>query len=189
MSMFQPMLRLCSRVKRWGVNHVIHEQSIADHMFYVAHYAMDIAMFIGRQDLIPAVAVHALWHDVDEIITGDINGPAKRQFMSVYEVGLQAELHSIFGPRWGVSNVSPSDQPLIKAICKTADYIDQIMFCSMEISKGNRTHGKPLKEHSFKTFNEWLSQIPVSEQLRLKIAKTVEDRAAAIETKGYARAG
>lgn len=78
------MNKLCNQlrlqyVKRWHVVHQTHDQSVAEHSINTAFIARELAARLGLshriQDL---VTVAALFHDIDEVITGDIPGPFKR---------------------------------------------------------------------------------------------------------------
>lgn len=62
-------------VKRWSTVHLTHQQSLADHSFNVAMVALDLMSSVyGNWDnaLAGKILVHALFHDLDEVITGDI---------------------------------------------------------------------------------------------------------------------
>lgn len=76
---FSASLRMLSALPRWGIVRCLQRQNVAEHSYYVAIYADAIAEHLGwdgprRLHLLQA----ALWHDADEIVTGDIPGPVKR---------------------------------------------------------------------------------------------------------------
>lgn len=71
-------------VKRWGVVGVDREQNIAEHSFVVALIAEDLYhSLISGAEQEPSVVRQmyelALWHDMAEVFTGDINSKIKRE--------------------------------------------------------------------------------------------------------------
>lgn len=79
-----------SYVKRWVVAPTHREQSVAEHTFRVVTIARALAMHLGLSPAaIKDVVEHAIIHDQDELMTGDIPGPAKsKQPGYLCDVGL-----------------------------------------------------------------------------------------------------
>jgi 5'-deoxynucleotidase len=141
--MFERELRDLSFVKRWSIVRTIRSQSVAEHTFFVAMYANDICAALGVDESIHlAVLQKALWHDVDEIFTGDIPGPAKRALCSDRE-SLTAKLKEwklkvfgILGHREGVA-VTDIEHNIIHTILKAADELDAACEMATELQLGN----------------------------------------------------
>lgn len=141
---FAPGLRLAARVKRWPTVETIRQHSIAEHMFFVAHYASDVAKLIDREDLMLQVLTVALRHDREETITGDIPGPVKRWSTTGYTdpMKMGGELIRRFGPSKEWEAILGHDEyRLIMAIVKVADVADQLMEAATEVSLGNELWG------------------------------------------------
>lgn len=92
-----------------------------------------------------------LWHDVDEIFTGDIPGPAKRALThkkSAWSDTLEKWMGRVFGDfrhtRTG-QGMSAERENLAKAIIKTSDELDAACEMSAEWAMGNR-NAQPLIE-------------------------------------------
>ena len=76
-------------IKRFSTSHVVHHQSVAEHSYFVALYAMFIAEWVaatyltehkinnGYAVLMGGVLQRALIHDIEESRTGDIPRPFK----------------------------------------------------------------------------------------------------------------
>jgi len=133
--MFERELRDLSYVPRWSIVRVAKPQSVAEHSFFVAMYADQIAEIISwrhrgnRENLMRA----ALWHDVEECFTGDIPGPTKRKIMSNEFINTVEEGNRIrFGNKYKITL-----KPQEKIILKTAGLLDEALFLAGEIQRGN----------------------------------------------------
>lgn len=77
------MSKLCNQlrlqyVKRWHVVHQTHDQSVAEHSFNTALIARRLAILCGENNnSVNEVMAYAMFHDMDEVLTGDIPGPFK----------------------------------------------------------------------------------------------------------------
>jgi len=72
-----PELRL-SNVPRWGIVKMSKKQSVAEHSFNVAAITSYLCNALGMDDEAEKAEIcDALWHDYDEIFTGDIPTTAK----------------------------------------------------------------------------------------------------------------
>jgi len=131
---FTPSLRVMSTLPRWGIVRVLHRQSVAEHSFYVALYADGIADLLGWTN--ESRRVHllrsALWHDVDEIVTGDIPGPVKRAIpqRDTFETYVITEMrkHFVSYPR-----AREEEKPVLVA----ANLLDECAYLLGETRGGN----------------------------------------------------
>lgn len=131
--MFERDLRTLSFVPRWVITRNIKTQSVAEHSFFVAVYAGQLAEYLGFEGDMADLYHAALWHDAEESFTGDVPGPAKRStFGSGAAVWIRA----------GMSIRFPSqDRPVtseIKTILKVANLLDEVLYKATEIQMGNR---------------------------------------------------
>ena len=178
---FPPALRLCSEVSRFGMARVLRRQSIAEHMFYVAHYAMDVAQIIQWHGNRAELLAYAIHHDLDEVITTDIPGPVKRSFGP-----LNMDYTERLEKKWfGVSSNEYAIDPEIKAIVKVADRIEEIMYGAVETSLGNRVNGDAIMDNGYRMLTRALVKlneyVPETEILS-GIIESVRDQVSEILT-------
>lgn len=138
-------------IKRWGLKRNVVEENVMEHSWQVATIAHVLAIidrnrFGGTLDPCLA-ATTALYHDVSEIITGDMPSPIKyhsdkiKQAYKAIEseaeqelVGLlPADLQSEFKPLLMHHEIDPALNQLIKA----ADLISAFLKCQLEVNAGN----------------------------------------------------
>lgn len=138
--MFERELRDLSYVPRWGIVRTLRPQSVSEHSYYVTMGANDIASFLGLPtDTQLRILKMALWHDVDELLTGDIPGPHKRKIIDKPKAKhfLSEAMDKIFsfrGHRDGSPNTADA---LAISVVKIADMMDAINFLHEEMSMGN----------------------------------------------------
>jgi 5'-deoxynucleotidase len=82
-------------IKRWGLKRNAHEENVMEHSWEVAVIAHTLALiknryFDGNVDA-NAVATTALYHDVTEVITGDLPTPIKYHSRAINEAYKQIE--------------------------------------------------------------------------------------------------
>lgn len=148
--MFERELRDLSFITRWSIVRTNRDQNISDHSFYVAIYTNDICHILGLPPEIHLAALqYALWHDVDEIFTGDMPGPNKRRLLSITDYAIEnwkAKIRewtsSIFG-MWNIrsgGHTAHTNQSskVVKAVVKVADWMDAAIFMAGEAQMGNR---------------------------------------------------
>lgn len=141
--MFEREYRELSFVPRWSVLRNIRQQNVAEHCFYVALYAGQVADLINwggnRGDLYKA----ALLHDLGEAGMGDWPGPAKRRVSrdrdSIKDVIESVEIDYIVHAfdTWALIDTPPD----VKAIIRVADMLDAILFLLTDKQMGNSTIG------------------------------------------------
>ncbi len=138
---------LISRMKyinRWGLMHNSRFENLSEHSFETAVIANALAnieneMFGGSYDP-NAVAVHALFHDCAEIITGDLPTPVKHN---------NKALHTAYGDiekaaqETLVTGLDDSLKPIYREymtempIIKAADKLSALIKCIEEREVGN----------------------------------------------------
>ncbi|MEM9773517.1 MAG: 5'-deoxynucleotidase [Chloroflexota bacterium] len=81
MSHFFAYLSKMKFIQRWGLTYTTHSENIQEHSFQVAIVAHNLALIRNRLfegNVNPErVAILALYHDVSEVITGDMPAPIK----------------------------------------------------------------------------------------------------------------
>lgn len=129
-------------VERWQTKRAHRRGSIGGHMHRVAIYAYQIAKLLEWPGSYTALLLHCLFHDMPEVVTGDIPGPVKRAAMDCdaldeYEYNQMADRFT--GREWRMNHLPISEQSPIIAIRKLADALDEIFWLGHENRMGNRT--------------------------------------------------
>lgn len=171
-----PHFRMASEITRWGCVPTVRHRSIADHMYFVYHYAMEVCNWANVSDSCRArVCDLAMTHDLPEIETGDMPGPAKRQYvdrerLEAFETATLQKLG--FGPLIVTA--------IQKTILKIADNMDAAWEVAWEMSLGNRLIANQLKHELDRTqdYVMMLEQAMPGPDYR---AKFLEFRTAVIE--------
>ncbi len=144
---------LTSRMKyisRWGLMRNTREENIAEHSLEVAiitHLLCELRnrRFGGSVDVSKAVLT-AVYHDVPEIITGDLPTPVKYydpEIKSAYKRVEQAAAEKLLGSipedlRDGYSPLLSEDgDPQIAELVKAADKLSALIKCIEERRSGN----------------------------------------------------
>jgi 5'-deoxynucleotidase len=78
---FPPELRTASVVPRWSIVWTLTRDTVSNHSFYVTFYAREIARLIKWPGDHGNLMYRAMTHDLDELITGDIVSPVKREII------------------------------------------------------------------------------------------------------------
>ena len=120
-------------VPRWTIIRTIRQQTVAEHSFFVVMYSDYIADLVGYLHDRAELLRYAMWHDMTEIITGDLPSPASKWFRQE-ELNNWAE--DEFQRSTGLRFQRPSG--LVKDIIKTADTLDATLFLAEEVQMGNR---------------------------------------------------
>lgn len=107
-------------VVRWNMVPTQRQQSLAEHTFMVAMIAEQIANECG---IGAGMVIHmALYHDLEEVMTGDIPSPTKRKLK---EAGINFGATGMFNQ---LGYWSEGALPRDHAIVKCADLIADIVF-------------------------------------------------------------
>lgn len=138
-----------AHTKRWGIVNVGRTQNVAEHSFLV----QIIAVFIGKKigyvteggpfntEKEFHIMRWAMWHDMVEVKTGDINTPMKAMINSV---GGKDTIEVI---EYNISSeykkICEETSPTIKGIVKLADFMEALNFLNEE---GKGTHAKEVAD-------------------------------------------
>ena len=151
-SSFYAYLSRLRWIKRWGLKRNAHDENVMEHSWEVSVIAHTLALiknryFEGNLDA-NAIATAALYHDITEVITGDLPTPIKyhsREINDAYkQIEKQAELELLA--------LLPielrSDYELLihhdrmpeehVRIIKAADKISAYLKCQAELKAGNK---------------------------------------------------
>ena len=169
---FAAAFRDLSYVPRWGILRSIRKQSVAEHSYYVALYADQLATLIQWEGDTAALLQYALLHDIDETITGDIPGPVKRAAFD--KTKMWDKIRDTMARRFGTINVFRLNNPLpeIKAIVAVADSIDEISYLVEENILGNRWVRVVLVE-AIRRFEARWEMLPINDEEDSKSLKAV----------------
>jgi 5'-deoxynucleotidase len=151
-SSFYAYLSRLRWIKRWGLKRNAHAENVMEHSWEVAVIAHTLALiknrYYGGTADANAIAAAALYHDITEVITGDLPTPIKYHSEAISaaykQIEQQAELELL--------NLLPSAlrrdfQLLIQhdqmseeslQIIKAADKISAYLKCQAELKAGNR---------------------------------------------------
>jgi 5'-deoxynucleotidase len=138
-------------IKRWGLMRNAYDENVMEHSWEVAAIAHTLALiknrhFGGHIDA-NAVAVRALYHDVTEVMTGDLPTPIKyhsEQISKAYkhiEHQAAAELVLLL-PEALRADLQPllseSQNHEQQVLIKLADKISAYLKCQAELTAGNQ---------------------------------------------------
>lgn len=140
-NLFPPELRTASVVQRWSIVRTLTEDSVSNHSFYVAFYALQIARLINWPGPYQDLMFAALLHDVEEVIISDIISPVKKAIVDQGAMSnflseqmklrlplIETQLDAIYQSIWADS---------IENIVKVADKVDAVIFLVIEQRMGN----------------------------------------------------
>ncbi|MDD1621452.1 MAG: 5'-deoxynucleotidase [Methylococcaceae bacterium] len=138
-------------IKRWGLKRNAHEENVMEHSWEVAVIAHTLALiknrYFGGEVDANAVAAAALYHDITEVITGDLPTPIKYHSPAIFGAYKQIEQQA----ETELLNLLPEalredfrafiqhDQlpELHQQIIKAADKISAYLKCQSELKAGN----------------------------------------------------
>lgn len=150
-SSFYAYLSRLRWIKRWGLKRNAHEENVMEHSWEVAVIAHTLALiknryFQGNVDA-NAIAAAALYHDITEVITGDLPTPIKYHSPAILHAYKQIEHQAEIELLKLLPNELQGDfQPLIRheqlptqhqQIIKAADKISAYLKCQAELKAGN----------------------------------------------------
>ena len=157
-------IRDLAHVPRWSIIRKIRTQSVAEHCYYTAMYAIETADRIGwsiiNRENKAVLIEYALWHDAEEAFMSDMPGPIKRAISEPTRYEEYAEEQS--QRRWRKSSGEILTKTVgreetaddIKKIVRFASTLDEFFYLLDEKGLGNSTlsdvitisHNKVLKE-------------------------------------------
>jgi len=134
-----------SFIPRWSIARRVKDQNVAEHSYYTTLYASMLCDRIGvPSDFKLRVLELALYHDMEEIFTGDIPGPAKR--ILAKEEGYTDHIIP------HVKTVIPSyftkhetNDPNAALIVKFASLVDEAMWMATDMQLGNKSLNLPMQ--------------------------------------------
>jgi 5'-deoxynucleotidase len=147
-------------IKRWGLKRNVVEENVPEHSWNTACIAHMLGLinnrYFGGQVNPQQIATVALYHDVSEIITGDMPSPIKyksRVILDAYRTieheaeqeilsKLPAELQGDFAGLLISKNIDAVVHDFVKA----ADLISAYMKCRSEVAFGNKEFEDALKD-------------------------------------------
>ena len=150
-SSFYAYLSRLRWIKRWGLKRNAHEENVMEHSWEVSVIAHTLALiknrYYGGNVDANAIATAALYHDITEVITGDLPTPIKYhspEISAAYkriehqaEIELLAllpkELQADFQALIHHDQMPPEHVQIIKA----ADKISAYLKCQAELKAGN----------------------------------------------------
>ena len=151
-SSFYAYLSRLRWIKRWGLKRNANPENVMEHSWEVAVIAHTLALIKNRYYNgtvnAQAVATAALYHDVTEVITGDLPTPIKYHSEAISSAYKQiekqaeqellnllpAELRADFDALIIHENMDEEHRQIIKA----ADKISAYLKCQSELKAGNR---------------------------------------------------
>lgn len=112
-------------VKRWHIVETLREQRLSEHLFSVAALSGEIARRMGiRPSHIHLIMVAALFHDIDEVISGDTPTPTKSRARDAgFEMNDLFKDYKIIDTKLMAQII-----PDIERIIKCADHLDTVFF-------------------------------------------------------------
>lgn len=136
----QDILR-AQNVQRWNIVQTANKQSLAEHTFNVTMIARALCVEMKVNDTL--VIKMALEHDLDEVKTGDIPAPAKRNLN--------------ISPPEEFSYYKDKSYPMENGIVKMADMIESLWFIK-ENAVGR--HAKVVADNMEMAYNSFLNDAP-----------------------------
>jgi len=150
-SSFYAYLSRLRWIKRWGLKRNAHDENVMEHSWEVAVIAHTLALIKNRyyqgQVDANAIATAALYHDITEVITGDLPTPikyhseeisaaykrieqqAETELLALLPAALQADFKALIQH----DLMPPEHVQMIKA----ADKISAYLKCQAELKAGN----------------------------------------------------
>ncbi|PIE41103.1 MAG: 5'-deoxynucleotidase [Gammaproteobacteria bacterium] len=138
-------------IKRWGLKRNVVEENVMEHSWQVATISHVLAVIHQKKfngDIDPGqVATAALYHDVSEIITGDLPSPikyhsdriltayrmiereAEEELLGLLPLNMQADFADIL--------IHENINKKVARFVKAADLISAFLKCRLEVNSGN----------------------------------------------------
>lgn len=161
--MFEKELRDLAFVPRWSIVRVTRQQSVAEHSYFVALYADQLAELLNWESDRVQLMRYALVHDLDEILSGDIAAPAKRVIKKAAGAGWQIVekwLHQQVVRRVNdYTRLTTGVTDDIKSIVKTADLLEAVVFLADEQFVGNKNVTEH-KNYLYRSLIDSIDELP-----------------------------
>lgn len=130
---FLRKLRGLSHTWRWNYHPRVRQESVAEHSYWVAVIVAELLDMKCEDPIFRSRCIMAaLYHDMEEAITGDLPSPVKRG-RAWKDVELAA-----FNELTGEDATEVDVDPEVKRIVKMADIVSALLFADEEYMTGNR---------------------------------------------------
>lgn len=134
-SPFPVRLRAASIIPRWSIIHSLKQDYVSSHSFFVAIYSAQIAELIDWKGNGMVLLWAALTHDLDELFTGDLVAPVKRNILDASNASrfISRKMDEL------MPGLQPNREhdPEVKLIIKAADQLDALLYAIGEQALGN----------------------------------------------------
>ncbi len=149
MGKFFALLYRMKYILRWSLMRNVNRENIAEHSYHVAVLAHSLAVIardVFGKDINPErAAVCALYHDLPEILTGDLptpikyyNADIKKAYKSIERDCSERLLEGLCPEmRGGISEAVLEEDGEILRIVRAADKLDAYIKCKEELLCGN----------------------------------------------------
>ncbi len=154
MNKFFALIYRMKYISRWSLMRNTRIENVAEHSFHVsvlAHALAVISRDVFGNDISPEkVAAAALYHDMPEILTGDLPTPIKyygadiRSAYKKIEAEASEKLVDMLDPkiRGGIRESALCNDDKVSKLVKAADKLDAYIKCCEEKNAGNRDFEK-----------------------------------------------
>ena len=147
-------------IRRWGLMRNVVEENVMEHSWQVATIAHVLGLihqqkFAGQTDP-NDIAVAALYHDVSEIITGDMPSPVKYHSKAISqaykaiegeaEKEVLATLPDELQPPFARLLLHSEADQQVSRFVKAADIISAYLKCRLEVQSGNHEFADAMQE-------------------------------------------
>lgn len=176
--MFEREIRTLAFVPRWAIIRTNRQQNVAEHSFFVAIYADQIASMIGwmgRRDVLFRLS---LYHDLDETLTGDIVAPAKRVMAEAAQTGwnlvekwLDQTMQNRISTYKAWARPEAKDIEEMEKILAVADILEAVLYLADEEFSGNK-NCLSVRIHCMALLNNAIDKLPAFPELRAKVHST-----------------
>jgi len=147
-------------IKRWGLKRNVVEENVPEHSWNTACIAHMLGLinnrYFGGSVDPQQIATVALYHDVSEIITGDMPSPIKYKSKVILEAyrtieheaeqEILAKLPKELQDDFRGLLISKNIDPVVHDFVKAADHISAYLKCRSEVAFGNAEFEDALKD-------------------------------------------
>lgn len=184
--MFERELRDLAFVPRWGIVRTVRQQNVAEHTFFVAIYADQIAGAIGWQGDRAQLFRLALAHDWDEIFTSDIAAPAKRVLKKAAGkdgwINFERWLRHLsldrfpYFKEWIDGFKESTEAHQAEEILKVADLLEAVLYLAEEenLGNGNVSHRRDFLQNQLITATDKLKEFGTPEGVSLVMQEIID---------------
>lgn len=172
--MFERSIRDAEIIERWGIVRAHRRGTMGAHSHRVVIYADQIAEFIDWRGDKGALLRYAAWHDMDEVVTGDMPGPVKRRLIDPTKLAIftKTQMTRLFP---SLAWLCPGDE--VAAIVKVADCLDEVLWLVIEQRMGNdmlQTVYNDSQERLFRKIETLPCRVEVRNLLRSEIEAVID---------------